>query len=476
MRTDRTRPGTTGRSRGADAARRTGSGTQAGTQARSTVRPPVRESRPGPWSQAFADLRLAVSHASGAVAVGLVAAVGLVVLGWATDASSGTAWSQAVRLGSHVWLLGHLGELAVLSEVAASTSPADPATQVAGTVSAAPLGLSLLGAALAWRAGRRTARRCAPVRSLLLCLVVAAVYAGAAWGVAWGTDTAVVTPDPTASALGAAALALLGAVTGVLGVHADALLDRLPHVAAVQLRRVLPAAGVALTAWLLGAAVLLSVALLLDLPTVAGVHGALAPGAAGGVLLLLGQLAYLPTAVVWSGAVLAGPGTSLGDGVVTLSGSTVLDVPAVPLLAALPDPGPFPLWAYLGPLVVVLAGALAGWHAHRHPSSRGATLTDRLADAVAVAALVGVVTAGLAWLARGALGPWGPLGPDLLLLVAAVTAEVLVGALLAGGALHLTSGRPIARRRDGAGRGQGPLRRARAAGSRAAGALRAGGR
>lgn len=424
-----------------------------------------------PGSSAFADVRLAVSHAIGAVAVGLVVCVGLVVLGWAADSSSGTPWSQAVRLGADLWLLGHLGDLAVVSEVMSSTSPADPPTLVPGTVSLAPLGLSLAAAALAWRAGRRTARRCSPVRSLLLCLVVAAVYAGAAWGVAWAVDTPALTPVPLACALGAAALALLGAVTGALGVHAAALSDRLPYVVAVQLGRVVPAAGVALAAWLLGGAVLLASGLLLDVSTVTGVHGALAPGAVGGLLLLLGQVAYLPGAVVWSGAVLAGPGTRFGDGVVTLSGSTVVDVPAVPLLAALPSPGPFPVWAYLGPLVVVLAGALAGWHAHRDPSSRGATLADRLGDAVAVAGLVGIAVAGLAWASAGALGPWAPIGPDLLTLVAVVTAEVLLGAVLAGGALHLASGRPIARRPSGSRRDQ--LRRAGtagAAGVRSAGA------
>ncbi len=470
VRTDRTRPGSAGRPRSTTASRRSGPTTASGP--RPAPRPARPEVHRGPWTTAFADVRLAVSHAVGAVAVGLLVCVGLVVLGWATDASSGTSWWQAVRLGADVWLLAHLGELAVVSEVLSSTSPADPPTLVPGTVSLAPLGLSLLAAALAWRAGRRTARRCSPVRSLLLCLAVAAVYAAAAWGLAWAVDTEAVAPVPTASAVGAAVLALLGAGTGVLTVHGGSLTDRLPHVVAVQLRRVVPAAGVALTAWLLAGAVLLAVGLLLDLPTVAGVHGALAPGAVGGLLLLLGQVAYLPGATVWSGAVLAGPGTRFSDGVVTLSGSTVVDVPAVPLLAALPTPGPFPLWAYLGPLLVVLAGALAGWHTHRHPSSRGATLTDRLADAVAVAALVGIVVAALVRLSSGALGPWAPLGPDLLLVVAAVTAEVLVGGLLVGAALHLLSGRPIGRRRS-------DLRRAgvagaagvRAAGARAVGAI-----
>ncbi|MGJ7440174.1 cell division protein PerM [Aquipuribacter sp. MA13-6] len=477
VRTDRTRPGAGGRPRGTGPSRRGGSGSSVAPPARPAPRPTPPGGRRRPWAAAFADLRLAVSHAVGAVAVGLLACVGLVVLGWATEASSGTSWWQAVRLGADLWLLAHLGELAVVSEVVSSTSPADPATLVPGTVSLAPLGLSLVAATLAWRAGRRTARRCTPVRSLLLCLAVAAVYAGAAWGLAWAVDTAVLAPVPSACAVGAAVLALLGSAAGVLSVHGGSLTDRLPHVVAVQLRRVLPAAGVALAVWLLAGAVLLAVGLLLDLPTAAGVHGALAPGAVGGLLLLLAQVAYLPGATVWSGSVLAGPGTRFSDGVVTLSGSTVVDVPAVPLLAALPVPGPFPLWAYLGPLLVVLAGALAGWHTHRDPSSRGATLTDRLADAVAVAALVGIAVAGLVRVSSGALGPWAPLGPDLLLVVAAVTAEVLVGGLLVGAALHLLSGRPIGRRRSDLRRaGAAGAAGVRAAGARAVGSISSRGR
>jgi hypothetical protein len=400
------------------------------------------------WSaEAFADLRSAVSHAVGAVALGVVAAVGLVVAGWASDPASATPWPQALRTGVDLWLVANLGQLAVLSEVATSTSPADPPTQVPGVLTLAPLAVVLLAGALSWTVGRGLARRCPPVRSLLLCLPVALVHAGAAWVLAWAVDTRAVAPSPTACATGAGMLALAAAALGVLGVHGDRLLDRLPRPAAVQLRRVVPAAAVAVLTWLLAGSLLLSVGLLADLATVSEVHGRLAPGPLGGVIALLVQVAYLPTLVVWAAAVVAGPGATIGAGHVGVLGSTVTDVPAVPLLAALPDPGPFPVWAWVGPLLVVGAGALAGWHAHRHPSSSGATLLDRMADAAAVAALAGIAAAALAALTRGALGPWTPLGPDLVLLVAAVTGEVLVGALVVGGALHLVSGRAISRPR-----------------------------
>lgn len=429
---------------------RTGRGERPGPGAAAATGSSVTDTRDRPWSrawfgQASADLRMALSHAVGAVVIGLVACVGLVVAGWAMDASSGTPWPQAVRLGADLWLLAHLGDLAVLSEVVGS--PVDEPTTVAGVLSLAPLGGSLLVALLAWRAGRRAAQRTAPVRSLVLCLVVAGVYGGVAFGVAWAADTVVVTPSPLACALGAAAWSGLAALVGALGVHAGTLLDRLPRAAEDQVRRVVPAVAVVLGTWLLAGAVLLSVGLLLEVSTATAVHAAVAAGPVGGALLLLGQVAYLPNLVVWSASVLAGPGTQFGDAHLALGGSTVLDVPAVPLLAAMPDPGPFPLWTFAGPLTVVLAGALAGWYAHRHPSSRGATVPDRLVDSALVAALAGLAATGVAWLAGGSLGPWQPLGPDALMVGGAVAGEVLLGAVLVGGALHLLAGRPIRRSR-----------------------------
>ncbi len=446
-----------------------GSGARSGSSRSDEARTGVL----GWLGDAFADLRLAVSQTLGAVAVGVLVCVGLVVVGWVSDPSAATAWPQAVRLGTSAWLLAHLGQVGVLSEVATSASPADPLTTVAGVVSLPPLLLVLLAAWPAYRAGAQLAARCAPLRALVLLLVVAAGYAVSAWLLAWAADTPVVTPDPAACAAGAGVLALAAGVPAVLRRHAGALLDRLPRHVDVQVRRVVPAAGVALAAWLLGGAVLLSAALLLHVATVAEVHAALAPGLGGGVVVLLLQLAYLPVAVVHAAAVLAGPGTWFAGSHVAPGGSTVLDVPAVPLLAALPSPGAFPLWAFLAPAAVVAAGALAAWHAHRHPSSRGATLGDRAGDAVAVAALAGLGALALGRLASGSLGPWAPLGPEPFLLAGAVTAEVFAGALLAGGALHLLAGRPLGRWERISGR----LRRTAAdapsrlrAGTRAAGA------
>jgi hypothetical protein len=109
-----------------------------------------------------------------------------------------------------------------------------------------------------------------------------------------------------------------------------------------------------------------------------------------------------------------GPGFAVGAGTgVSPFGADLGAVPAVPLLAALPqEPGPG--W---GPLVLVVplgAGVLAGLLAHRSEAVTGSGWRP-LAEASAVAG--GLVAAAVAVLALLASGPGGPgrlaeTGPD----------------------------------------------------------------
>ena len=63
----------------------------------------------------------------------------------------------------------------------------------------------------------------------------------------------------------------------------------------------------------------------------------LEPGAIGSVLLLVTQLAYLPNAILWAIAYTLGPGFAFGAGtMVTPTGAALGQLPAFPLLAALP--------------------------------------------------------------------------------------------------------------------------------------------
>jgi hypothetical protein len=112
-----------------------------------------------------------------------------------------------------------------------------------------------------------------------------------------------------------------------------------------------------------GALCLLVVAVALgsDVRGYAALAGSLGGGAGGAVGLLgLGAL-LLPNA---AGAVLglaSGPGFTVGAGtLVSVHGVTLGSVPALPLLAALPDTQAVPLLAFVSQAVPALAGLVAG--------------------------------------------------------------------------------------------------------------------
>ena len=89
-----------------------------------------------------------------------------------------------------------------------------------------------------------------------------------------------------------------------------------------------------------GAAVLVT-GLWMHLQRVEALHEALHPGVAGAIALLLLQLAFAPNALIWSASYALGSGFSLGAGSVVAPAATQLGmVPGIPLLGALPSPGP----------------------------------------------------------------------------------------------------------------------------------------
>ena len=178
-----------------------------------------------------------------------------------------------------------------------------------------------------------------------------------------------------------------------------------------------------------GAAVLVT-GLVRHLDRVEALFDALGPGVAGGIALLMVQLAFVPNAFVWSGSYALGAGFSLGTGSVVAPAGTELGIlPGIPMLGALPasrsragwrscggwrpasSPGPSPPGSWCGPGPAArfdetsLVGGLAG-------------------------VLAGALFTGLAWAASGDLGilRLADLGPRLLpLLVMGVTTMGLAG-------------------------------------------------
>ena len=172
------------------------------------------------------------------------------------------------------------------------------------------------------------------------------------------------------------------------------------------------------------------------------------PGAGGTLLLLLGSLLYVPNAVVWGTAFVAGPGFAVGEGTsVTAAGVDLGAVPAFPLLAALPngDGAGVGLLALVAPL---LAGVLAALLLRRSgsvavaPAVTGTMSTGTVRPVLEtcglVGALVGLATGALALLSAGSAGPgrMADVGPDWWAVSLATAGEVATAAAVTLLLLH----------------------------------------
>jgi hypothetical protein len=359
-----------------------------------------------------------------AAGLGVLAVMVLVLVGWATTADTGASATTAVTGGLQVWLVGHHARLDVPG----------------GAYALLPLGLSALPALLVYsstlRAGRAaevTGRR----GVVALASSVTATYAVVTTVVALVARTPEVRPLPLSAFAGAVAIAGAGAAAGAVRATARwrVLWSRVPSL----LRLAVPAALGALGVLVAGGAVLVGASLAVHHASAALLADALDPGPGGIVLLLLGTLLYVPTAVVWGMAYAVGPGFAVGEGTsVTPWGATLGDVPAFPLLAALPQ-GTSPGEGLLALLVPVAAGVLAALLLRRgldRPDAPTVGGRRRVAQAAGVAGAVTGVGAGLlALLVAGPAGPgrmavvgpdWWAVGPAAGLEVGAVAAVTLL--------------------------------------------------
>jgi hypothetical protein len=397
------------------------------------VGPGVREAPTGPYdvppSVVGSSLLAALQAAAASLVVILVPVVGT----WISSADGTAAWTDVVRLALDLWVLAQHGGIVVSS----------------GHIGLVPLGLSVVPLSACWFSGRRLARaldpraeriaagatRAArsfpPLRALVVFAAAYALLVGAA-AVAGTMPSA--QPIPGQAFLGAGTVA---AVAGCLGAAAyrfgsplggvRAFARLLPPSARIWLR---PAAA-ALTVHLVASFVLVLALLAVHRGQVLGLHRALQPDATGGIVLVVAQLALLPNLVLWASAVLAGPGFAIGAGTsVTTSGVVLGPLPALPVLGVLPSPGPLPISAVALLGVPVLAGLVAGARLLRAGEAAWWRL---LLDVLGIAAVVGAVFTGLAWLSGGPAGP-GRLavtGPVAWQAGTALAAEVGAGALLA---------------------------------------------
>jgi hypothetical protein len=347
-----------------------------------------------------------------AVASYLTAVVVLALLAAAGGADGSMA--GVARAGAVGWLAAH---------------------HVALTIDEAPLGVLpllptlLLGALVAHSAAGVAMRSGLhqPADAGRVAGVIAATHGILGAFLALAATPATVTADPAQAAVGCALLA--GAAAG-LGLARPCGL--LPAV----LRRAPDWVRPGLGAGLWGLAVLLTaglatvlIALAVSAPQVVRMSGPDAGSAFGLSVLSLG---YLPNAAIAGLSWLAGPGLSIGALSVSPVAVHAGPVPAVPLLAALPQGGVQPWWG-----VVLAVPLLVGAAVGRRCAAVGSDLLQRLRALGAAALVLALGSAVLGALAGGRLGaaafnpvdvPSGPLA-----------GAVLAATLLAGCAVTLLS-------------------------------------
>ena len=155
-----------------------------------------------------------------------------------------------------------------------------------------------------------------------------------------------------------------------------------------------------------GSAAVLTMAMVSSFGAVTSLLEQLAPDAGGLFALLLVCLAYVPTAVVWTLAVLVGPGIGIGAVTVTSSSVTTGPLPGFPLLGLVPET--VPVWvAPAGVGLLLVAGVLAGRHVARRARQADGSAPPWAPVVAAAVAGVGVtVLVGVACVAAaGSMGP-----------------------------------------------------------------------
>ena len=396
-------------------------------------------------------LQGAIETAQAAV-ISALAVIAPIVAVWATAGFQDSAFDTLARLAGQAWLLIH-GVPLKLAEVGSGAA----GSAGSGMLTLVPLGLTLIPFLLAWRAGRRLARASYTDQlwqALLGSWVVYAAF-GAATGFVCRTADVVINLwyamlvplIPYALGMVVGARREAGSWSRLIGVDAVAWISRTSQHsrwAGSYLASSAKAGFVALASALALACVLLAVDLFIHWNLVVAVYEVLDAGALGGAVLTIAQLGYLPNLAVFALAWASGSGFAMGVGSqVGPLGTATGPLPSIPVFAAIPA-GSLE-YGFVALVVPVLAGVLAGWWFLREGENhfdewlsikvraRWFTATvSTLALGVLVGGSAGLLSAGLAWLARGSagLGRLTDIGPDPLWTAVWVAAEVGIGVVI----------------------------------------------
>lgn len=400
---------------------------------------------------------LAAVDAVIAAAVGVAVVLAPLTVFWVVGLG-GADWAALWPASVRIWQFGQLVTLKITlppEYLNATGIPADAATF---WISLAPLAFAGFTAVFAARSGVRAARAGA---WLVGALAGAATTAVIAW-LLWATSA-----NGVAAVYGWQALllptvvfalpALVGGIVGAWRHGDDGIVDTLRARAArtpggvAAVEAAARGVGIAVAGFVGVGALLVAVATIARGGEVIALFEAAHVDAAGATMIAIGQLAYLPTLVLWGGAFAAGPGFAVGTGTAVSPVGTDLGVlPGIPALGIVPPTGSS--WMLLSVLLIVAVGFGAGAAARRHllagAPRRGADFVraqfeveveDAEPAAPRIAVLAVIVTVGaavvalLAALASGAIGPGRleAVGPSAGAVAFAVGVELLVGAAIA---------------------------------------------
>ncbi|WP_091230993.1 DUF6350 family protein [Microbacterium sp. 3J1] len=383
---------------------------------------------------------LAAFDAAIAAAVGLVVLLAPLTLLWTVAFGISADWGALWPLTGTLWQFGHGVPLSVdiAGELLRTAGIAPEAATF--TLSVTPLAFLLFTLLSAARSGARAARAGA---WLLGSLAGAVTFALISTGVALTSHLAGAETPLLLGILLPTAVYLLGALVGALRVAWEdgdgGVLDRVHDVVdswgewgpvpSAALRGA-AFAVVGVTAF---SALAIAVATLARGGEVVALFQATRVDALGATVITLGQLAYLPTAIVWAASWLAGPGFAVGVGTAVSPAGTQLGVvPGIPILGLLPENTS--IWMLVVVILPIAAGAFAGWAVRSRLVWEATPLetAHRAVIALGIGALTAGVAAVAAVLGGGSMGPGrlAQVGPDVLAFSLTLGGEVLLGAAI----------------------------------------------
>ena len=366
---------------------------------------------------------VAAAAAVRAVAVaasGLILTAGLAMVLWSITPASGADAELALQGG-------------VVAFAAANLMP----VQIGGiTLSLPPLLLTLAIAVLLAATARRG--RFLPqgrYQESVSILVTTVVYGIVVAAVSRGFG------PPEAVAAGwvwtAPALALVATTVGMLrpgSAWHEWWIDTAPDWARIGVR----GGGIGLGVLIAGGGIALSVGLIAHFGSAVGVAALAAPSWLDGLGLAMLGVAYVPNAVIAAAGYVTGVGFEMGAGTYSPFGTSTVDLPAIPLLAAAPDTAGRS-WAGL---VFLVVPAIAGYLIARPAIANLVTRSDRVLACAIGAAVTGGLLAAAGAIARGGVGDgrWSTFGVPPGLFGAVVAVEVGVVAMAVAG---LTGARTV---------------------------------